>query len=307
MDKEVKKFFVRAAIFFLPLILIFTVLEFYARSLPTSYSLKKDYLLEISQEAEILVLGSSRAFFGINPDYFSRLGFNLANVAQTFFYDKELIVGNLEAFPALRCVLIETSDFSLGYQLADSPAEWRDYYYWHFWGIKYPGLEKDSRFFSRVMLFTPNKIFDFLLGGAPALEISKRGWQPFEGLNILAEENARQRVFNNQEIVKDDNYLENIGYLNELLSVLEKRGIRAAVASAPVHRNYSRFVDPAISRKNSEVWENLCDEGRCRVFDFAADSRFGDDDFADSDHLNPAGAEKFSRILDKEVFSEVCY
>lgn len=306
MNYEVKKFFVRAVIFFLPLILIFICLEFYARSLPNSYSLKRDYLLKNSNDIEILVSGSSRSLFGINPEYFSLFGFNLANAGQSYFYDKELILKNFATLPALKCVLIESSDFSLGYELANSPSGWRSYYYWHFWGIKYPNIEKDSRFFSYVMLYTPNKIFDFLMGEPSVKEISVRGWESFNELNILTEQNAKKVIHNLNDAMSQENYFKNIGYLGELLPVLAEADIKVIIIGPPVHKNYFKFIDPVIIRKNSEIWENLCRSGYCSIFDFTNDSRFEDFDFGDSDHLNSVGAEKFSKILNEEVLSGIC-
>ncbi len=306
MNREVKKFLSRAAIFFGPVVLAFILMEIYVWGMPNSYNLKKNYLQKQSQEIDVLALGSSHSLFGINPDYFSLKGFNLANVSQTFFYDKELVLGNLSATPNLRCVLIESSYFSLGYELKDSADNCRDYYYYYFWGIKYPGLKLDARALSCAALATPSKVVDLLFKGQPIIDIQENGWEPFNDSQPLSKESAEKRVIDHETMIKEENYPKNIAYLKELLAELKKRGIGAAIVDLPVHENYYHFLKPEIEATNKEIFGKLCQDYGCGVFDFSRDGRFGDGDFSDSDHLAPAGAEKFSKILDKEVLPAVC-
>lgn len=306
MDKDIKKFLTRGIIFLAPIILLFVLIEGYARSLPNSYSMKKDYLDKYGGETEVLILGSSHSLFGINPAYFSKKGFNLSNLSQTFFYDKELTLRNLSKLSNLRCVLIESSYFSLGYELANSKDNWRDYYYYHFWDVKYPGLKMDSRAFSYAMLYTPGKILEFLYSGRPTLDIQEDGWQPFYDFQQLNEKNGKKRAENHKEMIKLENYPRNTAYLEELLEGLKKQGIKSAIVDLPVHSSYYRFIDSEIEEKNKGVFRDLCWGYSCEIFDFVRDARFGDSDFGDSDHLNPAGAEKFSKVLDKEVLPVVC-
>jgi hypothetical protein len=60
--------------FFLPLLIsvvCLCVAEFIVRQAPNVYKYKHEYIR--SKEFEILVLGSSHAYFGINPEFFSSM------------------------------------------------------------------------------------------------------------------------------------------------------------------------------------------------------------------------------------------
>ena len=57
--------------------------EFLVRHIPNDYNSKIKYLQEHSSEIEILALGSSHAYFGVNPDFLSSKCFNLSHIAQT--------------------------------------------------------------------------------------------------------------------------------------------------------------------------------------------------------------------------------
>jgi len=306
MNREIKKFLIRAGIFFGPILFAFVLIEAYVWTAPNSYSLKKSHLREQSGKTEVLVLGSSRSLAGINPEYFSLAGFNLANVAQTFFYDKELFLRNSADWSGLKCVLIESSYFSLGHELSDSADYCRDYYYYYFWGIRHPDLKIGSRALNCAVLATPAKVILPLFGNAPAADIRENGWEPFGDSRPLTAEIAKKRIAENEIIIKSDNYPKNIGYLKELLVGLKERGIGVAIVDLPVHASYYQLMKSDIDGKNRDIFGELCRSYGCGIFDFARDARFGDSDFGDSDHLNPAGAEKLSRIIDKEVLPAVC-
>ncbi len=112
-----------------PLVLCLLLFEIGLSRVDNSYTFKKRLLHDQAHSIQVLVLGSSHAYYGINPDYFSLKGFNLANVSQPLRYDYALLERYAPKCPDLKVVIMAISDFSLGFRLADSGEYWRDSFY----------------------------------------------------------------------------------------------------------------------------------------------------------------------------------
>ena len=110
--------------------------EIRLRDIPNSYTIKKYYLEKDLNDIQVLILGSSHTYFGINPEFFNLKGYNLANASQTLYYDKELLGRYIDRMPNLKIVIISYSYFALWTELYENVENWRDYCYYHFWGIK---------------------------------------------------------------------------------------------------------------------------------------------------------------------------
>ena len=86
-----RRFCLRSALFLTPLIVILGTLEFYVRSLPSSYCQKELWMEEHADEIEVLLLGNSHGLFGLRPEAFPKKTYNLCNVSQIFEYDEFLL------------------------------------------------------------------------------------------------------------------------------------------------------------------------------------------------------------------------
>lgn len=137
--QEFKKIIKRLCIFVLPFVVVFSYAEYQLRHkhFVSSYAAKKYYLQQQLDSVEILVLGSSQSFYGINPVCFSKRCFNLANVSQTLYYDRRLTQLYLQQLPQLKTVIINIAYFSFFYQLYDIKEKWRDDYYRAHFSVQY--------------------------------------------------------------------------------------------------------------------------------------------------------------------------
>jgi hypothetical protein len=160
-----KNFILKLLLFLSPFIVVIPIWEHGLNKVSNSYSKKRQQLESVLPTAEVLVLGTSHALYGINPEYFSLKGYNAANVSQSLFYDKAITLKYLDKLTSLKFVLIDISYFSLWYQVNDGTEYWRDYFYYQFWDIKYPELKwYNVNLYSKIMLYTPQ------LAGAYALK-----------------------------------------------------------------------------------------------------------------------------------------
>ncbi|MEI6854180.1 MAG: hypothetical protein WCL06_15135, partial [Bacteroidota bacterium] len=60
---------------------------------------------------------------------------------------------------------------------------------------------------------------------------------------------------------------------------------------------------PEVLRKNNLAIDELCEEYDCKFFDYFSDRSFTFGDFNDNDHLNYKGAEKLSKMIDRDILS----
>lgn len=108
-----KRFLRNTAFFLLPLLIIAAALEFVAEAIPNSYSYKRDYMEQHGAEIRTLILGSSNAYDGLNPNVLPH-AFNLANSSQTLEDDYRLLAKYIDSMDSLQMVIVGLGYHSLG-------------------------------------------------------------------------------------------------------------------------------------------------------------------------------------------------
>ncbi|MCX6245118.1 MAG: hypothetical protein NTU98_10485 [Bacteroidetes bacterium] len=303
-----KKFCIRLLIILLPFLVVFSIIEYRAGRLPTSYAQKKKFLELQEDSVKVLVFGSSHAFDDINPEFFSCKGYNFSNVSQSLFYDTRLCLKYLDRLPHLRAVILDVSYFSLFYELNELPESWRDYFYYRYFGIRYPSLDlSDPKAFTYTALYTRDFINAVMFSKVNEKEefgdIQSNGWKkvpaPVDSLAISDSTGHKNALFH-RTLVRMEYLQKNLRYLRELLTELKKRNIRICFVTTPLYKTYSAYLDPAVLQMNRTILTGLCGEYDAVYLNYMNDLRFLKSDFSDNDHLNIAGAEKFSKILDED-------
>lgn len=104
----------------LPLFILAISLEYFLQNIPNVYSYKKDYLNKYSKEIQILILGNSHTYLGIDPIYFTQNTFNAGYVNQSLYYDFEILNKHKENLDELKIIVIPISYFSLWFSLLES-------------------------------------------------------------------------------------------------------------------------------------------------------------------------------------------
>lgn len=301
-----KKLLLKSFLFIIPLAMFFVYMEVNLAKIPNSYSFKRECFEQQLDSIEVLVLGSSQMVHGVNPDYFSMKGFNLSNVSQTLFYDSRITLRYLDRMPKLKYALINISYFSFGEQLIDGREAWRDYYYSQYWNIDYPEIEKmDIKKYSKTFLYTPTHAFGYFLKGFHVNLIENYDRSGFSKVDTIeksyGDSTGYIRVQTHEDCYQEKRVAENQKYVEELIVELKKRNITPVIITPPVLETYSKFVNKEKVKRNTEIVNRICKKYNCRYFDYFSDKRFVQSDFCDNDHLNVVGAEKFSRVIDKEI------
>jgi hypothetical protein len=109
----------------MPLIVIGIIMEVMLRQIPNVYKFKKNYLDENSDKIEVLFLGNSHSYFGLNPDCMAKRSYNAAHVSQTFDYDLEIIRKYKDGWVNLKFIVLPISYFSLYDKMSESTESWR--------------------------------------------------------------------------------------------------------------------------------------------------------------------------------------
>lgn len=303
-----KRFILKSVLFISPLIIFLFYIEFHLKLIPNSYSFKRKCLEEQLDSIQVLVLGSSQSYHGINPAYFKLNTFNLSNVSQSLFYDTKLTLKYIDKMPKLKYVIINISYFSLGSALIDGTENWRSYYYSQYWDVNYPEIKLyDLKKYSQILLYTPQISFSYFRKNFEITlteGIDRKGYLKNDSTNSYKNINdtlGHKRVLFHDNKFNESRYIENRNYLESLLSSLKKRNIIPLIITPPVFSTYSKYADKNKIKKNNEIINYLCKKYNCQYLDYFTDNRFVKSDFKDNDHLNFAGAEKFSKILNEKL------
>jgi hypothetical protein len=306
-----KQFFIKSLFFVLPFVIVAIIVEYKLRKIPNSYNYKKKSLKSKSNNLVTITLGASTALFGINPSYFKQPTFNLANASQSLYFDKELLLQQLDNLPKLKNVIIPIAYQSLYYKMNDSREKARVYAYNIFWNIKDQNFKPfDISNYSFIALLTPKSVFNIARKGFK--KIDEDGIKLIDDFGFTAmdstEQNVRindsmgrERYLSHIALMKDENVKNNIEILIELLTNLNKKNINVYFVSTPLYKTYSRYLDNKTLSKNDSILNVLCKQFNCTYSNFSFDSRFLKEDFYDNDHLNKYGAIKFSTILDSLI------
>jgi hypothetical protein len=321
MKRDVTRFLCKLLLFLLPLLTLFGYAEVRLRQVPNGYRDKRTSLERQLDSVEILVLGSSHAYYGVDPNCLSLRAFNLAYVFQSPYYDTRLVRTYLDRMPRLRLVLVDVNYISLWYQLANTKESWRDYFYYHFWGIRYRNLARfDPMMVSYVALYTwkatlgyarrnfsVNPSCDPLPNGlAPACCPNGFGNDPSDTTprpDLVRDTWGKTRVQCLDSMIEASHLSENVADLDTMLEELGRRNVRVVFVTLPEYDCFSRHLNPAINRRTAQIIDSFCLTYGCRRADYRSDSRFVASDFRDGDHLNFRGAQKFSRILNRDCIA----
>jgi hypothetical protein len=295
-----------------PFIVVMIYSEFRLHHIPNIFSVKRAYLENQLQNIKVLVLGNSQSANGVNPQYFSLEGYNLSGSSQSFYYDSKLTLRYIDRLINLKCVLSNVSFYSFVFQLDLSPENWKDDFYYRFWGIEGRNFKPNKlRETSFIALYGVRAVQRYLIRNfdtSDAFTLHENGWEDSFPTDIwkIDDTFGRKKVAEQVAQIHKETFADNYSYMENMLLQLYKHRVKLAFFAMPVLETYSKHIDPEILKVNAETIKKLCKNYGCKYYDYLNDKRFEVEDFWDSTHLSVKGAEKFSNILNKEVVANEC-
>ena len=304
--RSLRKLLTRLCVFGLINLAIFGLLELRLAKIPNAYARKEALLTAQAKEVEVLVLGSSHGYYAIDPAQFGHKGFNAAYIAQDLYYDSRIALKHLNDMPKLRQVIVPISYHTLETNLCDTPEDWRSFFYRRFYGIpRYDGHKRfDPRNWSLMLLYRNKEVFRFIASGfninlCPNLR--DNGFAATDDFAPITPEAGEARIEIHHHDMHEPRLKQNVVYLEQLFTALKARGVRIAIVSVPIHHDYSDLIEREPYDRMQAAIHGLQAKFGATYHDYMFDGRFDTPDYANVDHLNEAGAERFSRILREEV------
>jgi len=286
----------------LSVILFFTALfcEYLARRVPNPYKMKEEWMQHNSSKLEIMILGSSHAFYGVNPAFLDRPSFNLAYVSQGLEYDDYLLNRYLSNTPKLRFVFLSISSFSLFENLEEHTEWFRIINYQLYMGAKNYNVFSKYNYEMSHFWGATEKIKAYYLKRENTVVCSDLGYGTdylLKSKNLKSWDNGEERV--KECIYKDWKYLsQNKQHLIHMANLCEKAGVQLVLFTTPARPSYyNNLYQKQMDCMYQVIQAIMCDHKNVVYKNFLKDSSFVADDFYDQDHLTEIGAEKLTRIL----------
>jgi hypothetical protein len=311
------KIIIKIFILFLPIVIILGYIEYRLSKMHNSYQIKRSLFEQNLSEIEILSLGSSNAYYGVNPSYFDLKGFNLAYRAQSHWYDTRITLRYIDKMPKLRIVIIPIVYLTFGTTPDDLADKWRVFFYEQTYGIS-PSPKTamkaygffywlDARRFSLIALYG-ERTSDYVEHGFRdniGEKIEPNGWfdsgeKPMDPSLDIGPNGARAH----NSMVKTERYEDNLLYIKALTDELKKRNIIPVLLQLAANKEITDYFDEKKIRRMNQVLETFALKNGIKNINYMYDSRFDATDFTDMpDHLNRKGAEKISKIINHDLVS----
>jgi hypothetical protein len=319
-DRSMGRLSLRLAAFLLPVVFLWASLEWMTAKTSTSYSGKRQRLDALSDRIDTLIFGASSAYYGLAPKQLSGTAFNLAAVAQTFYYDDRLLTQVLPRLPRLRRVIVSVQYVSFFSETNDFGEDRRQYVYEQEWGIAPLRFtdRMDIRMWSRIALLGPHfsvlsvrpALNGLARGARPLptvsdyLAMDDRGWEGKYGgddpsrLNAAA---AARTLSRYRRIMKANFEEENLGFLKHILSLLQAQHIECVLVTLPVWSTFRDGMRADMWDKTQSDIQHLVKIYGVRYLSFLTLPETEEADFLDVDHLNARGAIRFTKILNADL------
>lgn len=300
-----RRFIVKTLILLFPVLVIVVFCEVSHRIPDNDYKYKYRWLSLHAPEVQILSLGSSHGYFGIDPTRFDYPTFNAAHVSQDIHYDEFIFDSFFDRMDSLKCLILPISYFTPWSRLEDGQESWRvkNYYiYYHYPSVcfqpKY-NLEIYSGLRPRTALYEflgrSNHLSVTELGQGTSYKKENRS-DDWKDSGIIA---AKRHTHAKLDV---DKYQANLSRVRRMIEKCRGRQIPVLLLTTPAFITYRENLNETqLSQTRSFCQSLQSDYDNAYYLDMLDDSRFEEDDFYDADHLNEFGAAKLSCILNQFI------
>jgi len=299
------KFIVKANLFFIPIIIILICLEIYLRAIPNDYIFKNNYLSGNSDNVQVLSLGSSHSYYGINPEYFDLVGFNGSHISQSIEYDYKLLMKYDGHWKNLKYIIISVSYFTFFSKLEEGAENWRVKNYSIYYDIK--TSKKIGDYFelpNGVMADNIRRAYNYYKINKDNITCSPYGFGLNYNSGIKNDLTASGVVAAKRHTKKDiDKYfIENQLTLKKIIDYAHEKNITVILFTPPAYESYVTNLDKKQLEITIKTSEKLSQENNNVIYlNYLQDKSFVKNDFFDADHLNEIGAKKLTLYINSII------
>lgn len=293
----------------LPACAMLAVVETLAQLYPNTYRYKHNFVTQRGNEIKTLVLGTSRAYYGIDPELLEDSSFNLANVSQVLYIDSWLLKKHLPDMSQLRTVILEVNNCSIvGFKdMGDGPSWYRLIYYNLYMDYPVPLFSKCH--FEICNYHNAKRKVGHLLHdiGTNSCKVlcNERGWgtEYAKPLDFTPETLHKSAVSaaKRHDHTSRSNYDSSMQALEEIATCCKEHNIRLILVALPISAAFREVANPEQFKYLATGMEYLSNKYGVEYLDYMNDPRFEGKDYYDTDHLSRQGAEKFTAILKEDI------
>lgn len=297
--------------FLFPIAIGFGILELGMRSVPNDYAYKNQWLEKNISSTKIWILGSSHSLLGVNPQCLSLSAFNSAHVSQTLPYDAFIVSKYIHQADSLEWVILPMSYFSLTYSLEDSEEWWRIKNYCIYYAYPYCSWNPNYHFeiFGNPLSYREQleRIAKYWKNGVDSRDSDSLGfshrYSKDKRDSNWCRDGQERAIYHTKNLNDCESIIqEHVTSLERIINLSLEKNARVLLFTPPVSRAYYESIEP----KQYDLIVKTCKDMENRYphvtyLNLFMDSRFVDDDFFDSDHLETKGASKLSKILDDYI------
>jgi hypothetical protein len=303
----VKKFIKFLIIFSLPILIGIVSFEIVLRNIPNDYSYKKKYLDFNSNNIQVLFLGSSHIYFGINPEYMSRKSFNGAHISQSLNFDFAILEKYNDRWENLKYIIIPIDYFSIYTTLEGGIENWRVKNY-----SIYYNIPTNGNYWSNFEIFNaklPSNISRaklYFSKGKSDITCKKLGFgttynsKESKDLIVTGKTAAKRHTIELENI--QSIFSKNIQTINSIIKFANDHNLKIIFITCPSYSTYRENLNPIQLDNSIKIIKQFsAKNSNTDYYNFLTDKAFIADDFYDADHLNEIGAKKLTLKIDSII------
>jgi len=289
-----KKFLLQLGILLLLFASGLLFLEYQARESRDTVRFKCELLKEYAPEIETLVFGPSTTCHGIKPNVFDKFSYNASIHSQPVELSWMMMKRDTSEYKKLKNVIL---DITKVYTNSTIPPELALSYHLYCEGrnpysLRYLQLSDFPRFRRKLK----NK---FILGNVEKADST--GWiaKPALHTEKWLEDDLLKFVKAKKHLYMDIEHRP-LNCTDSICSWCQRHGVRVILVLAPAYDKYFQIMEDKFGyseKMDSTANVYMMKYENVIYHNYYSDERFVVSDYADAVHLNPEGAEKWSRIL----------
>lgn len=260
---------------------------------------KLQSLEKYKDEIEVISTGISYMANAINEKKLCKKNGNLAYPSQDLYYDYNIVDHILHEYKKVKYVLIGLSYYSFQYDMSLSSMKGNTILY-------YDIIKKNHNFLDlerilqerKTLIDIGNKIFRLSEAKVPIIDWDTINSKPVSAIN---DENGKKQALLDGNKNYPETVKENKEIFKNYLQLLKENDIKPIVIVCPTSKYYSKYFPKRLKDEFYSIINETRKEYDFQFLDYFDSELFEDCDFYDVSHLNDKGAEKFTKLLNKEV------
>lgn len=266
------------------------------------FKYQMDNFINLKEKVEMLATGISYTNMGLRAEVLNKKCFKFSIGSQDIYYDynivKYIIKNYKEKVKDLKYAIIGLSYYSFEYDMSLSSMKNKVILY-------YEVLKKKHHFIEVENLYNEyetnkniaDKIFYKEEDGSYIIKWDIPVFESTQNKELTGKVQA--------EIDCNKNYPktveENKEIFRKYLKLLKEHNIKPILVVFPASRYYVKHFSERIEKEFKSIIANFREDFNFQYIDYFKSDLFSDEDFSDTSHLNPKGAEKFTNILNEKI------